>query len=120
MSSAGSAVSASSRLLRRALGGNGLFSLSSGLIALLLAEPLARSLGIPSVPALRVIGLVLMCYSGFLLWLTSGPMGPILVRRMAYLASALDGGWVIGSGVLLALPAMPWTTPGRWVIGGVA
>jgi hypothetical protein len=123
MSTAVSAGSAPSRLLRRALGGNGLFSLSSGLVCLLWAEPLTRPLGIPSVPLLRVIGLVLIGYSGFLLWLASrptGPTGPTPLRRMALLASALDAGWVIGSGVLLVLPAMPWTTLGRWVIGGLA
>jgi hypothetical protein len=120
MSTVVSAGSASPRLLRRALGGNGLFSLSSGSVSLLWAEPLARSLGIPSAPLLRAIGLALMGYSGFLVWLASGPTGPTWLRRMAFLASALDGGWVLGSGVLLALPATPWTTPGRWVIAVLA
>jgi hypothetical protein len=114
------AVSASPRLLRRALAGNGLFSLSSGLVSLLWAEPLAGSPGIPSVPVLRIVGLVLMGYAGFLFWLASAPTGPTRLWRMAFLASALDGGWVIGSGVLLALPGTPWTVLGRWVIGGLA
>lgn len=104
-------------LLRHALGGNGLFSLSSGLVSLVWANPLALTLGVPSSLVLRAIGLVFMGYAGFLFWLT---FRPTPLRRMARLSSLLDGGWVVGSGVLLLLPGMPLTAVGRWMIGGLA
>ena len=110
-------VSSSPLLLRRALGGNGLFSLSSGLISLVWADPLALLLGVPSSLVLRAIGLVLMGYAGFLFWLA---FRPTLARRMVLLASILDGGWVVGSGVLLLLAPMPLTEVGRWMIGVLA
>jgi hypothetical protein len=110
-------LASSSLLLRRALGGNGLFSLSSGLVSLAWADPLALTLGVPAPVVLRVLGLVLLGYAGFLFWLTSHPRPS---RRLAWLASLLDGGWVVGSGVLLLLPGMPLTGIGRWTIGGVA
>ncbi len=110
-------VLSSPLLLRRALGGNGLFSLSSGLISLVWANPLALMLGVPSSFVLRAIGLVLMGYAGFLFWLAFRPTPQ---WRMALLASLLDGGWVVGSGVLLLLPGMPLTEVGRWMIGGLA
>jgi len=104
-------------LLRRALGGNGIFSLSSGLVSFVWADPLALALGLPSPLLLRAIGLVLMGYAGFLLWLA---FRPTPLRRMALLASLLDGGWVAGSVVVLLLPGMPLTAVGRWMIGGLA
>ena len=103
--------------LRRALGGNGIFSLSSGMISLVWANPLALILGVPSSFVLRAIGLVLMGYAGFLFWLA---FRPTLQWRMVLLASLLDGGWVVGSGMLLLLPGMPLTEVGRWMIGGLA
>ena len=110
-------VLSSPLLLRRVLGGNGLFSLSNGLISLVWANPLALTLGVPSSFVLRAIGLVLMGYAGFLFWLAFRPTPQ---WRMALLASLLDGGWVVGSGVLLLLPGMPLTEVGRWMIGGLA
>jgi hypothetical protein len=109
-------VVASSLWLRRALAGNGLFSLGSGLLLLVWADPLALALDLPSTFLLRAIGLGLLGYAGFLFSLASRPAP----RRMAVLASLLDGGWVVGSAVVLLLHGMPLTSLGRWMIGGLA
>jgi len=96
---------------------NGIFSLSSGLVSLVWADPLAGLLGVPASLVLRVLGLGLLGYAGFLFWLA---VQPTPSRRLALLVSFLDGGWVVGSGVLVLLASMPLTGAGRWTIGGIA
>jgi hypothetical protein len=68
--------------LRRALLGNGIFSLSSGLLSLVWANPLAEMFGVPVSLVLQVLGLGLLGYAGFLFWLT---LQPTPSRRLALL-----------------------------------
>jgi hypothetical protein len=94
---------ANASLLRAALRFNAVFSLSTGVAALLLAERLARSLNLPAT-ALSVVGMILTLYGVVL--------GALSYARRAASAgaatvTALDIGWVLGSLGFVAIREAP-------------
>ncbi len=104
-------------LLGRALLGNSIFTLVCGLASLVDAAPLATAFGIPAPLWLELLGLGLIGYAVALFWIaTRLPID----RRLATITSIMDLGWVLGSGLLLVIPDMPFTAPGREVILAVA
>ncbi|HSM55499.1 MAG TPA: hypothetical protein VK879_05020 [Candidatus Sulfomarinibacteraceae bacterium] len=106
------------RLLQRALQANALFSGLSGLTLLAAASPVAQLMGLPGATfILRVIGLGLLLYAGFLLYaVRQAPVnaGP------AWAAVVMDVLWVVGSAALLLGGLIPFSTEGRWIVAVVA
>jgi hypothetical protein len=88
------------KLLVNALRANGLFSLLSGLLMLVLQDTLASWFGQINPLYFAGLGVGLMVFSGRLLYL-AGP-GKLL-RLEAKVIIGSDIGWVVGSIVLLAL-----------------
>ena len=105
-----------SRLLRRALLGNALFSTVCGLILLLGASPLDPWLGIPAW-VLRAVGLGLL---PFALGLFLNARREVVRRSEAWVAVALDLAWVAGSAWLVLGELWPLREPGTWAVIGVA
>jgi hypothetical protein len=103
-------------LLRAALRGNALFSTLTGLSLLLAAGALDPLLGVPAL-ALRLVGLGLLPFA-WALWRNAGRER--LDRREAWIAVALDLGWVAGSLALVLADLWPLTTAGTWTVLGVA
>jgi len=100
-------------LLRRAMRGNAIFSLISGLAFALFSQPLSDLLGIPWPTALIVVGVMLLIYAADLFWIPSSAQFDI---RWGMTAVALDVIWVIGSAVILLAGLLPLTTLGWWVV----
>jgi len=101
--------------LRRALMGNALFSILSGLIILFAQGWVLRILGLSNKISLLVLGVALIVFAATLV---------INARRQtvktsdAWLAVWMDLAWVIGSYVLIFVG--PFSTEGKWVVGLVA
>lgn len=104
-----------STLLRGALGANALFSFSTGLLLVGAPEWAATTLGDVTPWMLRLIGVGLLLFAAFLVWVARRPES-----RAAYalLATGADLGWVVGSAVLLVFPVLSSTGVG--VVVGVA
>lgn len=104
-----------STLLRGALGANALFSFSTGLLLVGAPEWTAAMLGDVTPWMLRLIGVGLLLFAAFLVWVARRPES-----RAAYalLATGADLGWVAGSAVLLVFPVLSSTGVG--VVVGVA
>lgn len=104
-----------STLLRGALGANALFSFSTGLLLVGAPEWAATTLGDVTPWMLRLIGVGLLLFAAFLVWVARRPES-----RAAYalLATGADLGWVAGSAVLLVFPVLSSTGVG--VVVGVA
>lgn len=106
------------RLLRTALRLNAGFSALSGLAFALPTRLLPAFTGLPS-SLLINLGLMLIGFAAFLVWLSSRPMDRAWIQRLALGVVVLDVLWVIGTGI--ALFAAPMFTPGgRWLFGGLA
>ena len=101
--------------LRRALMGNALFSILSGLIILFAQGWVLRILGLSNKISLLALGVALIVFAATLV---------INARRQtvktsdAWLAVWMDLAWVIGSYVLIFVG--PFSTEGKWVVGLVA
>lgn len=104
-------------LLRRALLGNAAFSGLSGLLFTLDARPIAKFLGLENPMILTIMGLVLLAYAPFLVWLANRKPIP---RWLAWMVIELDVLWIIGSAVLIFTDLVPLTGPGKWAIAIVA
>ena len=102
-------------LLRRALGANALFSVSTGLLLTGAPDWTAALLGDVAPWMLRLIGVGLLLFAAFLVWVARRP-----APRASYalLATGADLGWVAGSAVLLAFPVL--STTGVGLVVGVA
>lgn len=103
------------KLLRRALQGNGLFSVISGVIILATNRTLVEFLGLPSNASLAALGIGLLGYASWLLW-TAGREKIKTVH--AWIAVLLDMVWVAGSYALLF--AVRFSSGGKWALGLVA
>jgi hypothetical protein len=104
-------------ILGRALLGNSFFSLTCGLSFIAGATALSTAFGIPFPLVLRLVGFALVGYALALFLLATRTA---IAKVLALAASILDFGWVLGSLLLLLLPAMPFTVLGREVIGVLA
>lgn len=93
-------TSTDSGLLFKALGANGLFSLASGLVMTLGAQPIAGFLGVGN--HFWVLGLGIMLI-GFGLSLLLHYRRQRVSRAEAVAISVMDLGWVIGSAALVLL-----------------
>lgn len=99
--------------LRRAIQGNGAFSLTSGLVLALGAKPIAAFMGLEATAVFIALGIVLLIYGVDLFWVASKVE---IDRRLAWTAVILDIFWVAGSYVLLLAGWLPLTVAGKWTI----
>ena len=108
-------VQPNDRLLRTALRGNGIFSLISGALFILLAQSISEFLGIApdAFVVVALIGVGLLGFSGMLFWLTSRTA---IATTLAIGAIVGDVAWVIGSIALLVFDPFQFSTAGRWAI----
>lgn len=103
------------RLLRRALQGNALFSVISGVVILAMNRTLVEFLGLPSNASLTALGIGLLGYAGWLLWNARRERIKIVD---AWVAVLLDMIWVVGSYALLF--TVRFSIGGKWAVGLVA
>ncbi len=104
-------------LLRRALAGNGIFSLVSGFGLMAAASSLAAVMGVDGPAALQFVGAILVPYGAFLLWAAS--QRPIN-RTIALSAILLDIAWVFGSLLLLLTALVAFSPAGKWIVAILA
>jgi hypothetical protein len=113
------------RLLRLALGANGIFSLLTGGACLMAPSAIASLIfvaspslfGLSSSTLVVELGLGLMGFGALVLWTASQPQ---LHRGRAKLITFMDAGWVLGSIGLLALTSDIWTPAGFAIVSIVA
>ena len=111
----------SDRLLRRTLWGNAVFSVISGAALVAFATPFARLAteaplsvaGLDLALVFELLGLGVVAFGAICAWAASRETLP---RSWAQLIFAADIAWVVGSALVLMLPAA-WTTAG---IAGIA
>jgi hypothetical protein len=101
--------------LRRALMGNALFSILSGLIILFAQGWVLRILGLSNKISLLVLGVALIVFAATLV--INARRQPVKTSD-AWMAVWMDIAWVIGSYVLIFVG--PFSTEGKWVVGLVA
>jgi hypothetical protein len=104
-------------LLRRALFANALFSLATGLLWVVAPGWTAAWLGDVAPWMLRLIGVGLLLFAAFLVWLARRPTPP---ASYALIATGADLIWVAGSAGLLLLPAPIFSATGARLVAGVA
>ena len=110
-----------SRTARAFLGLNAAFSLLTGIVLLLAAEPVAGRLFAEAagwqVPVLRALGAGLVVFAaGVALAATDRHV----TRAQVYFVSVLDAGWIAGSAVLLLVSGDLFSAFGRWSVVAVA
>ena len=103
------------KLLRRALRGNGIFSTISGIGFLIAAKPIANLIGIDYPAIIAGIGISLLLFAGALFYNAARKE---VSRMEATLAVAGDLAWVAGSGVVIALGIL--TPSGNWGVAMIA
>jgi hypothetical protein len=102
-------------LLKKALTGNALFSVISGVAILIANRWLVKFLGLPDKVSLALVGISLVVYAA-LLWL-SARKAKIKITD-AWVAIAMDLVWVVGSYALIAV--VPFSAGGKWAVALVA
>jgi hypothetical protein len=111
----------SDRLLRRTLWGNAVFSVISGAVLVAFATPFAllateapvSVMGLDLALVFELLGLGVVAFGAICAWAASRETLP---RSWAQVIFAADIAWVVGSALVLMLPAA-WTTTG---IAGIA
>jgi hypothetical protein len=102
-------------LLRKALTGNAVFSVVSGVAILFANRWLVKFLGLPEKVSLAILGVSLIGYAA-LLWLNAHR--PKIKITDAWVAVIMDVIWVVGSYALIL--AIPFSVGGKWVVALVA
>ena len=102
-------------LLKKALAGNAVFSIVSGVAILIANRWLVKFLGLPQTVSLAILGVSLIVYAA-LLWLSA--RRPKIKITDAWPAVIMDGAWVVGSYLIIFL--VPFSVGGKWVIALVA
>jgi hypothetical protein len=102
-------------LLKKALTGNAVFSVVSGVAILFANRWLVRFLGLPEKVSLAILGVSLIGYAA-LLWLNAHR--PKIKITDAWVAVIMDVIWVVGSYALIL--AVPFSVGGKWVVALVA
>lgn len=102
-------------LLKKALTGNAVFSVISGVGILIANRWLVKFLGLPDKVSLALLGISLVVYAT-LLWL-SARKAKIKITG-AWVAIAMDLVWVVGSYALIAV--VPFSVGGKWAVALVA
>jgi hypothetical protein len=105
------------RLLRRALQTNAVFSGISGAGLLLVAGPVARLLGLGGALPIALLGAGLLLFAA---WVGYEAMQPMLRQRRARVILALDIAWVVASAVIIALDPFGLSIAGKWAVAAVA
>jgi len=109
-------TASSDRLLRRTLWGNAVFSVVSGGVLAIFATPFARIatdapvsvMGLDLALLFELLGLGVVAFGALCAWVASRPELPQAWARAIF---AADIAWVVGSALVLALPAT-WTMAG--------
>jgi hypothetical protein len=117
-------TASSDRLLRRTLWGNAIFSVLSGAVLAIFAGPFAgiaahepaTGLGLQLAIIFELLGLGVIAFGLLCAWIASREKMPEGWARVIF---AADLAWVLGSVLVLALPAT-WTTAGVVGIAVVA
>ena len=102
-------------LLKKALTGNAVFSVVSGLAILFANRWLVKFLGLPDKVSLAILGVSLIVYAA-ILWLNARRLKIKITD--AWIAVIMDAVWVIGSYVLIFV--VPFSVGGKWVVALVA
>ena len=102
-------------LLKKALTGNAVFSVVSGVAILFANRWLVKFLGLPDKVSLAIPGVSLIVYAA-ILWLNA--RRPKIKITDAWIAVIMDAVWVIGSYVLIFV--VPFSVGGKWVVALVA
>ena len=102
-------------LLKRALAGNAVFSVVSGVAILFANRWLVKFLGLPEDVSLAILGVGLIVYAA-ILWFNA--RRPKIKITDAWIAVIMDAVWVIGSYVLIFV--VPFSVGGKWVVALVA
>ena len=102
-------------LLKKALTGNAVFSVISGVAILLANRWLVKFLGLPEKVSLAFLGLSLVVYAA-ILWFNA--RRPTIKVTNAWIAVIMDAVWVMGSYVLIFV--VPFSVGGKWVVALVA
>jgi hypothetical protein len=102
-------------LLKKALTGNAVFSVVSGVAILFANRWLVKFLGLPDNVSLALLGISLVVYA-MLLWLNARKEKIKIAG--AWVAIVMDVVWVIGSYALIVV--VPFSVGGKWVVALVA
>ena len=102
-------------LLKKALTGNAVFSILSGVAILAANRWLVKFLGLPEEASLAILGISLIVYAG-ILWLNA--RGPEIKITAAWIAILMDAAWVAGSYLLIFV--VPLSVGGKWMVALVA
>jgi hypothetical protein len=108
-------VEARQRLLKRALTGNAVFSVISGVAILSANRWLVTLLGLSDKVSLSILGVSLIVYALVLFFNARRPQIKI---TDAWIAVVMDAVWVVGSYLLIFL--VPFSLGGKWVVALVA
>lgn len=108
-------MNANDRFLRLALRGNAAFSTLCAVISLVGAAPLAVTLGVPAPEMLTGLGVQLLLFAGFLVWLS---LRPAIHPGIALGVIAADAAWVLGTVPVVAAGVL--TSAGVWTALGIA
>ena len=103
--------------LHIAMRSNALFCDVSGFVMVLAARPLSQFLGLQNPAILVELGIGLIAWALLLFW---GSMQNEIPTWLSWLAIDGDLVWVIGSAIILFLPAVSFSTAGKWTIAIVA
>src|SRR6516165_7522784 len=102
-------------LLKKALTGNAVFYVISGVAILFANRWVVKFLGLPDKVSLALLGISLIVYA-VLLWL-SARRATIRITG-AWAAIVMDVVWVVGSYALIVV--VPFSVGGKWVVALVA
>jgi hypothetical protein len=102
-------------LLKKALAGNAVFSVVSGVAILFANRWLVKFLGLPDKASLVIVGVSLIVYAA-ILWVNAHRAKIKLTD--AWMAVIMDAVWVVGSYTLIL--AVPFSVGGKWVVALVA
>ena len=99
--------------LQRSILGTAAFSGVSGLFMVLATGQISQFLGLSNPLIMMVVGIVLLLYMPFLVWLSNQSPVP---NWMAWLVIELDVLWVVGSLILIFTDLVLLTTAGKWAV----
>lgn len=103
-------------VLRGALGANAVYSFVCAVALTTDPQALAGALGVPSGPALPIVGLLLMGWAGFVGWQARRSR---ISTPLALLTVLADAGWVLATLAGLALWGHVLAPGGGWLVAGV-
>ena len=102
--------------LQHILHTNAVFSFTSGLFFLLARGPLAEFVGASA----AVMNLLAIVMFGYALLIAANILRPEIRRSFVLFTVIGDSAWVLGSILLLLLPAFRFSSDAKWAIGVTA